>query len=234
MKPKAPGLPIVPTEPVFAVSELFFSIQGESTYAGLPCVFIRLAGCNLRCDYCDARYSYEEEGRDYSLSEIITFVDQYPGAMVEITGGEPLLQNNVIPLMESLLGGQRTVLLETNGSCDISMVPAGVTVIMDVKCPGSGMSSSFRDENLAALRVDDEIKFVLTSRQDYEWAVAFITGHALIDLRSGKASRPLLFSPVPGRVSAAELADWILSDHLPVRLQLQLHKILWPASDRGC
>lgn len=222
------------TEQVLTVSELFFSIQGESTYAGLPCVFIRLAGCNLRCDYCDARYSYEETGRDLALTEIIAYVDQHPGAMVEITGGEPLLQNNVIPLMERLLAANRLVLLETNGSLDISKVPPGVTVIMDVKCPGSGMSQSFRPENLTALRIGDEIKFVLTSRHDYEWAVSFIRDHDLIPTSNAQSAQPLLFSPVPNLLPPAELAEWILHDRLPVRLQAQLHKILWPGIDRGC
>lgn len=224
----------MPTEPAIKTSELFYSIQGESTYAGLPCVFIRLAGCNLRCLYCDARYSYEEAGRDLALSEIIAFADHYPGAMVEITGGEPLLQDNVIPLIKALLAAQRPVLLETNGSRDIAAVPAGTTVIMDVKCPGSGMSNSFKRENLATLRAGDEIKFVLTSRQDYEWALAFINDHGLIDGKSRQSTHPLLFSPVPGQLSPPELADWILHDQLPVRLQLQLHKILWPGNDRGC
>lgn len=222
------------TDPALTVSELFYSIQGESTYAGLPCVFIRLAGCNLRCDYCDARYTYNEAGQNTGLSKIMAFVNQYPGAMVEITGGEPLLQDNVIPLMETLVAEQRLVLLETNGSLDISKVPSGVTVIMDIKCPGSGMPESLRPENLTALKEGDEIKFVLTSRQDYDWAVAFIKDHALTFPSNEQAPRSLLFSPVPGKLPPAQLAAWILHDQLPVRLQIQLHKILWPENDRGC
>ena len=224
----------MPTEPALAVSELFYSLQGESTYAGLPCVFIRLAGCNLRCRFCDARYTYVEAGRDVPLAEVLAYVGQYPGAMVEITGGEPLLQDTVIQLMHLLLAGQRQVLLETNGSCDIASVPAGATVIMDVKCPGSGMSAAFRIENLASLKAGDEIKFVITSRKDYDWAVAFIKKHSLFAPVTNKHPHPLLFSPVSGLLAPADLAAWILADQLPVRLQLQLHKILWPGYERGC
>ena len=223
----------MPTELGLTVSELFFSLQGESTYAGLPCVFIRLAGCNLRCCYCDARYSYEEAGHSQPLSEILAFVERYPGAIVEITGGEPLLQANAISLMQLLLDRGRTVLLETNGSLDLSPVPAGVITIMDVKCPGSGLPNATRLENFAVLRPHDEVKFVLCSRQDYEWAVAAISRHRLIDPLSGKAKHPLLFSPVPGHLTPAELAAWMIEDNLPVRLQLQLHKLLWPSLDRG-
>jgi 7-carboxy-7-deazaguanine synthase len=223
----------VPTELTLAVSELFFSLQGESTYAGLPCVFIRLAGCNLRCRYCDAAYTYEEAATVQPLSVILAFAARYPGAIVEITGGEPLLQAGVIPLLQALVDRDRTVLLETNGTLDLAPVPAGVITIMDVKCPGSGMEQANRPENIAMLKPHDEIKFVLCSRQDYEWAVAYITEHRLIDPISGQAHRHLLFSPVADQLPPAELAGWILEDSLPVRLQLQLHKILWPESDRG-
>ncbi|MDD5760185.1 MAG: radical SAM protein [Desulfobulbaceae bacterium] len=223
----------MPTEQSLALSELFFSLQGESTYAGLPCVFIRLAGCNLRCRYCDARYTYEEIGGNKSLSEIIAFVDLYPEAIVEITGGEPMLQENVIPLMQRLVDQKRTVLLETNGSIDLSSVPDGVTIIIDVKCPDSGMAHANRLENLTTLNKSAEIKFVLCSRKDYDWAVACAKAHNLIDCRNGRALRPVLFSPVSGYLPPAELAAWILQDKLAVRLQLQLHKILWPESDRG-
>lgn len=223
----------MPTERKLTVSELFFSLQGESTYAGLPCVFIRLAGCNLRCRYCDARYTYEEPGTERSLAEILTFVDRYPGAMVEITGGEPLLQANAIPLMHSLVDLGRTVLLETNGSLDLARVPAGVVTIMDVKCPGSGLDHPTRLANFALLKPQDEIKFVLCSRQDYDWAVALLAGHDLLDPTTGRAKHQLLFSPVPGVLDPAALAAWIMHDNLPVRLQLQLHKILWPTSERG-
>ena len=225
--------PLRGDEQSLAVSELFFSLQGESTYAGLPCVFIRLEGCNLRCRYCDARYTYEESGSTKNLSEIVVFADRYPEAIIEITGGEPLLQANVITLMQRLVDKSRTVLLETNGSLDLAKIPGEVITIMDIKCPGSGMVSANRLENLTVLRAHDEIKFVLCSRDDYDWAVSCLTTHNLIDATSGQARRPILFSPVPGELPPADLAAWILRDRLPVRLQLQLHKILWPGNERG-
>lgn len=215
------------TPPQFEVSELFFSIQGESSYAGAPCLFIRLAGCNLRCSYCDARYTYEEEGSATGLVEILAFVDEHPGFPVEITGGEPLLQENVYPLMAALLAAGRTVLLETNGSINLGRVPAEVVKIMDIKCPGSGMADRFLEENLALMGPADEIKFVLSSRADYEWATAMLSNTAL------GHGNIIHFSPVPGLLNATELAEWILADQLPVRLQLQLHKTLWPGEDRG-
>jgi len=223
----------VPPEAGLSVSELFFSLQGESTHAGLPCLFIRLAGCNLRCRYCDAAYTYNEGGQEYTIGNLLAFVDRTPGAMVEVTGGEPLLQKNCIPLLQALVDRGRTVLLETNGSLDLSPVPSGVVTIMDVKCPGSGMEQALRLENFALLKREDEIKFVLSSRDDYDWAKACIREHRLIDPASGQARHPLLFSPVTGALPPAELAAWLLHDNLPIRLQLQLHKLLWPASARG-
>ena len=215
------------------VSELFFSLQGESTYAGLPCVFIRLEGCNLRCRYCDARYTYEEAGSKQSLSEIFAFTERYPGAIVEITGGEPLLQENLIPLLQGLVDTGRTVLLETNGSLDLSMIPDRVIIIMDVKCPGSGMDKKNCLANIAILKTYDEIKFVLCNRADYDWAVSCLRHHSLIDPATGQMTRRVLFSSVMGELAPADLAAWILHDRLPVRLQLQLHKILWPGNERG-
>jgi len=212
--------------PTLAVSELFYSIQGESTFAGLPCLFIRLAGCNLRCNYCDARYTYEEKGDEKTIATLLSFVDATPGLPVEITGGEPLLQPDTILLMRELLPRGRTVLLETNGSLPLSAVPAEVIKIVDVKCPDSGMHNHLLLENLAALQPHDELKFVLSSRRDYDYAVSFIETHRLL-------GRKLLFSPVTGRLQPAELASWLLADRLAVRLQLQLHKILWPDEKRG-
>ena len=223
----------MPTEPVLTISELFFSLQGESTYAGLPCVFIRLSGCNLRCLYCDAAYTQREGGTTHTLTTLLAFADRYPGTMIEITGGEPLLQPNVIPLLQLLVDQGRTVLLETNGSQDLSPVPAGVVIIMDVKCPGSGMAHSLRRENFALLKPQDEIKFVLSSESDYQWALACISAHQLLDPASGRARHPLLFSPVAGALPPADLAAWMLRDNLPIRLQLQLHKQLWPGVERG-
>lgn len=217
---------MVPEARHLKVSELFYSIQGESTYAGLPCVFIRLAGCNLRCTYCDARYTYEEEGARKTIAELLEFTALYTGMPVEVTGGEPLVQAGTVPLLEALLDQGRTVLLETNGSLPLAGVPAAIVKIVDVKCPDSGMGSSFLAENLDYLQEHDELKFVLCSRQDYLWAASFIERHHLLD-------RKLLFSPVPGALSPTSLADWLLADRLPVRLQLQLHKILWPDISRG-
>ena len=215
------------TPPQLEISELFFSIQGESSYGGQPCVFIRLSGCNLRCSYCDAGYTYEEAGTLQELSAILAFAAQYPGCPVEITGGEPLLQENVYLLMTELLAADRRVLLETNGSISLAKVPAGVVKIMDVKCPGSGMAGHLLPDNLELLGSGDELKFVLCSRADYEWAVSLINKTAL--------SKAVIihFSPVAGKLEPARLAEWILNDRLPVRLQLQLHKFLWPGVVRG-
>ncbi|MFN2366510.1 MAG: radical SAM protein [Desulfurivibrionaceae bacterium] len=215
------------TPPRLEVSELFFSIQGESSYAGQPCVFIRLSGCNLRCRYCDAGYTYEEPGTLKDIGEILSFAGQYPGFPVEITGGEPLLQENVYPLMEELLKAGRKVLLETNGSITLARVPAGVVKIMDAKCPGSEMHEHLKKQNLGLLGPGDELKFVLCSRADYEWAAALTRKTPLND------AVIIHFSPVPGELDPALLAEWLLEDRLPVRLQLQLHKIIWPGINRG-
>lgn len=224
----------MPTDPCLAISELFFSIQGESTHAGLPCLFIRLAGCNLRCTYCDAQYTYREESRVMALTEIMAFVAGYPGAMVEITGGEPLLQEAVYPLLAELLAQDRLVLLETNGSLDLSRVPAAVVKVMDLKCPGSGMAEEMLLANLAQLSPGDELKCVLCSRADYEWAVAILRRHNLLRPPTAPRSGPaILFSPVVSQLPAADLAAWLLADNLPVRLQLQLHTLLWPTQKRG-
>lgn len=216
------------------ISELFYSIQGESTFAGLPCVFIRLAGCNLRCHYCDARYTYEEAHAIMEIDAILDFVAGYPGAMVEITGGEPLLQDGVYTLMRRLAANGHRVLLETNGSLAIDKVPAEVVVIMDIKTPGSGSAASLHPENLTwaqtrnqARPASCEIKFVLTSREDYLWAQTTVREHKLTD------SGPVLFSPAKGQIIPADLANWLLQDRLPVRLQLQLHTLIWPHQLRG-
>ena len=206
---------------------MFFSIQGESSYSGQPCVFIRLSGCNLRCSYCDAKYTYEEEGSLKSIPEILAFAEEYPDYPVEVTGGEPLIQQGVIPLMEELLAAGRQVLLETNGSISLAKVPAGVIRIMDIKCPDSGMSAHLLPENLALLKPEDELKFVLSSRSDYEWAAGMVK-----ELPRGSAGT-IHFSPIPDRLEPAQLAEWLLADRLPVRLQLQLHKIIWPDVERG-
>ena len=212
--------------PVLRINEIFHSIQGESTRTGDPCVFVRLTGCNLRCVWCDTEYAFHE-GRDMSVVEVLERVLSYGCRMVEITGGEPLLQADVIPLMEELVQRNQIVLLETGGSLSIADVPRGVRRILDVKCPGSGEADRNRWENLEHLREGDELKFVLAHREDYEWAVRQIERHEL----AGRC--PLLFSPVDGKLSAGEMADWVLEDRLPVRVQIQLHKLLWPGVHRG-
>jgi 7-carboxy-7-deazaguanine synthase len=216
------------------ISELFYSIQGESTHAGFPCVFIRLSGCNLRCRYCDARYTYESPHAIMSLETILSFVDGYPEIMVEITGGEPLLQENVYPLMEQLLAKGRKVLLETNGSLPIDKVAPEVIVVMDIKSPGSGMAESFAMKNIAlALQRNHqlpgscEIKFVLTDKNDYIWARNLVNKYHLA------MHTPTLFSPAKGELDPADLAAWMLHDKLLVRLQLQLHALIWPHLTRG-
>lgn len=221
-------------EGTLLVSELFYSLQGESTFAGLPCVFIRLSGCNLRCSYCDAAYSYEEAGREVATDSLLDFVDGYPGTLVELTGGEPLLQAGSRQLLERLAGNRRTVLLETNGSQPIADLPIAVRVILDVKCPDSGMAASWLPENLTAIRRraarkpnGTEVKFVISSLRDYRFARDFVREHDL------PAHAPVLFSPVRGRISPAALAEAVLADRLPVRLQLQLHTLIWPDRTRG-
>ncbi len=215
------------------VSELFLSIQGESTWAGLPCLFIRLAGCNLRCRYCDARYTWDEPGTAMDLDEILAWVGRFPGVMVEITGGEPLRQAEVYPLLQALIAAGRTVLIETNGSLSISSVPDPVHIIMDVKCPGSGMAVHHLDENIDLLRrrqargCCDEIKFVLSSTADFHWAHEKIIQHGLTRVA------PVLFSPVQPQFAPTALAQLLLEHRLPVRLQLQLHSLLWPDRSRG-
>lgn len=217
----------VPT--VLDISELFYSIQGESSHAGYPCVFVRLAGCNLRCGYCDARYSYEEPAQSLHLPEVLTAIGKLPRVeRVEITGGEPLVQEGVYPLIEALLDEGRRVLLETNGSISLDRLPAEVHCIMDIKCPGSGMSEHFLVRNLKLLDRGDEIKFVISHREDYNWARQLIATHGL-----GKQGPALIFSPVTSALNPAELAAWLLADALPARLQLQLHTLLWPRIARG-
>jgi 7-carboxy-7-deazaguanine synthase len=216
------------------VSELFYSLQGESTFAGLPCVFIRLAGCNLRCSYCDAAYTYNETGEEQTLAAILAYADSYPTALVELTGGEPLLQENSLRLMHELLRRRRTVLLETNGSRPIAALPPEIHVILDVKCPASGMADSWLPENLEAIRSRQavradctEIKFVISDLEDYHFARDFVRQHGFAEIA------PVLFSPVRGRMSSRILAERILTDRLPVRLQLQLHTLIWPEISRG-
>ena len=222
--------------PQLNISEVFYSIQGESTFAGYPCVFIRLSGCNLRCSFCDTAYAYEEEGQNYTLPQLLEFAERHPSALVQITGGEPLLQEGVYPLMEQLLEANRIVMLETNGSVSLRTVPDGIIKIMDMKCPDSGMSQKMDYANLGILNSADELKFVISSRDDYDWARSVIETHVHYynDPANLRKRVKILFSPTAGTLEPSVLAEWILEDGLQVRLQLQLHRVLWPEKSRGC
>jgi 7-carboxy-7-deazaguanine synthase len=208
------------------ITEIFFSIQGESTRAGEPCIFVRLTGCGLRCVYCDTKYSYAG-GREMSLDEVLSVVASYPSKLVEVTGGEPLEQEEVYPLMNSLLDRGHTVMLETGGHVSIDRVPEPVIKIIDIKCPDSRESGSTCWENISLAAPHDEFKFVISSRTDYEWSKRIY----LEKLRS--MPNAVLFSPSHDDVPAVDLARWILDDGLPVRLQLQIHKYIWGANVRG-
>ena len=202
------------------VSEIFFSLQGEASRAGLPTVFVRLSGCPLRCVWCDTEHAFSD-GRRMTLTQILADVGSYATRQVCVTGGEPLAQKNCLPLLAALCDAGHEVCLETSGALDISAVDARVSRIVDLKAPGSGESAKNRWANLALLTMRDELKFVIKDRVDYEWARQTITEHRL------DAVCPLLFSPVQGEIDPTALAEWILADRLPARFQLQLHKLLW-------
>ncbi len=208
------------------VNEIFRSIQGESTYAGIPCVFVRLTGCNLRCSYCDTTYAYEE-GIDMSVNEIVNKIEDYSCKNVCITGGEPLLQKNVYKLINLLKTKSYKIYVETNGAMNIDLLPGNIIRIMDVKCPDSGMNKEMDWRNLERLRGDDEVKFVMSSKKDYEWAKRIVRKHNLPDKTN------VLFGSAYGKLKPKSLAGWILKDRLNVRLQLQLHRIIWPDKTRG-
>ncbi len=208
------------------INEIFFSIQGEGERSGWPCIFIRLSFCNLRCAWCDSEYTFYE-GSEMSIDQIMDSISGYPCKLVEVTGGEPLLQEGANPLMRRLCDAGYEVMLETSGSLDISRVDERVRRIMDLKCPGSGMMTRNRMDNLTLLKATDELKFVIKDRLDYEWAKELILREELASIC------PILFSPVWDAVPFADLAEWILDDGLPVRLQLQIHKFIWDPQARG-
>ena len=212
---------------MLTINEIFHSVQGESTYAGRPCVFVRLTACDLRCTWCDTPYAFHE-GSKRSLDEVIGEVDRFGCSLVEVTGGEPLLQEDVYPLMQTLLERGKTVLLETGGHRSTERVPADVVTILDVKCPGSGEVERNDWDNLARLRAHDEVKFVVKDRIDYEFARDVIARHEL----SGRAAA-IHLSPVHGVLDPKPLSEWVLADRLPVRVQLQLHKYIWSPTTRG-
>ena len=234
--------PVDPIRGLMQISEIYKSLQGESTRAGLPCVFIRLTGCNLRCSWCDSEFSFYG-GKKMTLQEVLTEVARLSpsGGLVEITGGEPMLQEReVIPLMEQLLDADYEVLLETSGERPLARVPKEVIKIVDVKCPHSGEPDTFAIENLKALHPHDELKFVLTDRADYEFARDFV-------LERGLAQRvhAILFSPAFEKTASGtrdtshcqldpqEFAQWILEDNVPARLSLQIHKLIWDPAAKG-
>ena len=222
------------------ITEIFKSIQGEGTRAGLPCIFVRLTGCNLRCTWCDTEYAFHG-GTKFTLEEVLEKVEALAGegpgrvSLVEITGGEPLLQPETPALAERLLAAGHTVMIETSGERFVGVLPRGVIKIVDVKCPDSGEPDTFDLANLAAVGPEDEIKFVIASRRDYDFARDFTARHQL----AGRV-RQVLFSPVfadpagrwPG-LDTRELVEWILADRLPVRLGLQLHKFIWHPATKG-
>ncbi|MFZ2444768.1 MAG: radical SAM protein [Syntrophobacteraceae bacterium] len=211
------------------VNEIFHSIQGESTHAGRPCVFIRLTGCNLRCAYCDTRYAYDE-GEQMEISRVLERVSAFGCGLIEVTGGEPLIQEETPGLVSALLSEGYTVLLETNGSLDIDRVDAGCARIVDVKCPSSGMAERNDPLNLERLTEGDELKFVIGSREDYEFAEKVLLSSAGV-LAAARCA--INFSPVFGAISPRTLAEWIIEDRLPVRLNIQLHKIIWEPDARS-
>ena len=224
------------------ITEIYKSIQGESTHAGLPCVFVRLTGCNLRCSWCDSEYTFTG-GHRMALEEVLEEVQRLNpnGGLVEITGGEPMLQEReVVPLMQRLLDAGHTVLIETSGERPLERVPQGVIKIVDVKCPNSGEPDTFHIENLETLNSQDEIKFVLSDRTDYDFARDFVNRHDL-----ARQVRAVLFSPAFSQdatgsrdashclLDPRELAEWIVADNVPARLSLQIHKFIWDPALKG-
>jgi len=222
----------VNAEPFLRITEIFHSIEGESTWAGVPCTFVRLTGCPLRCVWCDTAYAFHG-GTRMTLDEIVDQVVQVGTAVVEVTGGEPLAHPNALPLIAKLLDEGFTVLVETSGAFDVAPVDRRAHLIMDLKCPGSGESARNLWSNLERLTDRDEIKFVVKDRQDYEWMRDVLRERGL-EARAREGSlRALLVSPVWGEANLEALASWILEDRLPVRLQVQLHKLVWGPERTG-
>ena len=213
-------------QPSLRITEIFHSIQGESTYAGHPCVFVRLTGCPLRCSWCDTAYAFHG-GTDMSLEKVVEQVSRYACPLVEVTGGEPLSQPAAFELITRLCDEKLEVLIETSGAMDISPVDSRAQIILDIKCPGSEMDDRMRWENLEHITEKDQIKFVISDRRDYDWAVGVARRYQLTE------RCPVLFSPVFGGQELRPMAEWILQDRLPVRFQVQLHKFIWAPDTRG-
>ena len=212
---------------VLRINEIFYSVQGESSRAGERCVFIRMTGCGLRCNYCDTEYAFYE-GQDTSVAEIVATIGNYNCKLVELTGGEPLEQEGVYTLIDELLAREYDLMIETGGHVDISRVDKRVKRIVDLKTPSSGMMKRNLYSNMLQLTKHDEVKFVIGSREDYEWSKQQMDRYSISD-----CAGTVLFSPVHGSLPESELAAWILEDNLPVRFQIQLHKIIWPEVMRG-
>ena len=208
------------------INEIYKSIQGESTYTGLPCTFIRLTYCNLRCSYCDTEYAFYE-GEDIEIKDIISKVNTYTCNLVEVTGGEPLAQEGCIDLLEALIENGNQILLETSGSISIENIPQNVTIILDLKCPSSNMSDKNLLSNIKYIKKTDEIKFVIGNKKDYLWSKNIIKEHKL----TNKCS--VLFSPVFDKIKPQKIVKWILNDNLDVRFQMQLHKSIWEPDKQG-
>ena len=208
------------------INEIYVSVQGESTHTGLPCIFIRLTGCNLRCSWCDTAYAFHE-GKNMSIDEILQKVENFGIHLVEITGGEPLMQDNVYTLMRRLIEKGYKVMLETGGSISLERVPKDVIKIMDLKCPGSGEQEKNNLDNLKLLVPHDEVKFVILDKKDYEWSRDIIKRYKINE------TAHILISPVFDKLELKEIVKWILEDRLPVRLQTQLHKIIWDKNTIG-
>ena len=208
------------------INEIYYSIQGESSFTGLPCIFIRLTYCNLRCSYCDSEYTFHE-GNDMSINQILEKIKEYPCKLVEVTGGEPLFQKECINLLQELINSGYNVLLETSGSLTIKSVPKEVINIIDFKCPTSNMEKKNLWENIDYLTSKDEVKFVIGNRQDYDWAKDKIKQYHISDKCN------VLMSPTYNEIEEKEIVKWILEDSLDVRFQIQLHKKIWPEEERG-
>ena len=208
------------------INEIFYSIQGESSYTGLPCIFIRLTYCNLRCSYCDTEYAFYD-GKDISIDDILSEIKKYPTDLVMVTGGEPLIQDYCINLMEKLIAENYSVMLETSGSMKLNKVPKKVIKIVDFKCPSSDMMEKNDWQILSDIQKQDEIKFVIGNKKDYDWSKKMITKYKLNELC------PVLFSPVYNVMSIQDLSEWILKYGIKVRLQSQLHKHIWGPETKG-
>jgi len=220
------GIKILESSGMLLVSELYESIQGESSHCGQRCVFIRLTGCPLRCKWCDSESSFQG-GTRMDIDELVHDVTSMNTPLVEVTGGEPLAQTGCLVLLKKLCDSGRTILLETSGALDIKKVDPRVTTIMDIKCPGSGESKSNLWDNIQHLKPQDELKLVIACREDYIWARDVLARHGLL------GQHTVYLSPADGILDPAELADWILQDRLNVRFQIQIHKVIWPDSDGG-